>query len=301
MLRWYLVASEAHLNSKYVFYMDDFGTRTTCKGDTNATSPAHELSFALGGVIVASEHVDALSKNVQAFCKRWEVPALHGNKIRSQKGKFGFLKKDKARREAFFAELDQLVLDDRLIAHACVICRPGYRDRYLEKYHDGIRWAMSKTAFDISVERAAKLAMHGGRQLDVVYERTGKKEDRLLEGYFADLKVSGLGFCAENSKQYGPLTSAQFAGHLNVIWPDGKGNPLLQLADLFVHPVSQITCGKRNRAYEQLVDREMLLDFKHEDDAVGVKYSCYDGEYAKWKNLQKHTRDPKGSPEAVGV
>lgn len=45
----------------------------------------------------------------------------------------------------------------------------------------------------------------------------------------------------------------------------------------------------------------MLLDFKHEDDAVGVKYSCYDGEYAKWKNLQKHTRDPKGSPEAVGV
>lgn len=98
------------MNNKYVFYMDDFGTRTTCRGATNASSPAHELSFALGGVIVASEDVDALSKNVKAFCEKWEVPALHGNKIRSGKGKFGFLKKDAGRKEAFFIDLEQLVL-----------------------------------------------------------------------------------------------------------------------------------------------------------------------------------------------
>jgi hypothetical protein len=301
MLPHALLVSEANLNSKYIFYMDDFGTRTTCTGATDATSPAHELSFALGGVIVASEDVDALSAKVEVFCKRWGVPALHGNKIRSGKGKFGFLKKDADRKRVFFGELNQLVLDDRLIAHACVICRPGYRDRYIEKYPEGIRWAMSKTAFDISVERAAKLAIHGGRKLDVVYERTGKKEDRMVEAYFADLKGAGMGFCTENSKQYDPLTGAQFKDHLNVIWPDTKGNPLLQLADLFVHPVSQVTCGKQNRAYEQLVEHEMLLDFKHYDDAVGVKYSCYDGEYGKWKKLQKHTRDPEGSPEAVGI
>ncbi|MFM2391469.1 MAG: hypothetical protein RLZZ437_3024 [Pseudomonadota bacterium] len=270
------------MNKKYVFYMDDFGTRTTCKGATNASSPAHELSFALGGVIVAAENVDALSRNVKAFCEKWEVPALHGNKIRSGKGKFGFLKEDQNKKKAFFTELDQLVLDDRLIAHACVICRPGYRDRYLEKYPVGTRWAMSKTAFDISVERAAKLAMQCNRKLDVVYERTGEKEDRLLERYFSDLKAAGTGFCAENSKQYGPLSGAQFADHLNVIWPDGKGNYLLQLADLVIHPLSQITCGKKNRAYDQLVNQKLLLDFKHPHEAVGVKYSCYDGEYGAW-------------------
>lgn len=292
---------EANVNSKYIYYMDDFGTRTTCKGTTNATSPAHELSFALGGVIVASENVDALSKKVEDFCKKWKVPALHGNKIRSKKGKFGFLKKDDDRKKAFFAELDHLMLDDRLIAHACVICRPGYRDRYLMKYPDNIRWAMSKTAFDISVERAAKFAMQGGRQLDVVYERSGRKEDRLLDGYFEDLKVAGMGFCGENSKQYEPLTSAQFTDHLNVIWPDGKGNRLLQLADLVVHPVSQVTCGKYNYAYDQLIKHKMLLDFKHKDDSVGVKYSCYDGGYGNWNKPQKRTGDPKGSPEAVGV
>jgi hypothetical protein len=277
------MAPEVHLNKKYIFYMDDFGTRTTCKGSTNASSPAHELSFALGGVIIASEDVHALSDNLKAFCEKWGVPSLHGNKIRSGKGKFGFLKTDQEKKAAFFVDLDCLVLDDRLIAHACVVCRPGYRDRYLEKYRVGTRWDMSKTAFDISVERAAKLAMQDGRSLDVVYERTGVKEDRLLEGYFADLKTSGTGFCTQNSEQYGPLTGEQFTDHLNVIWPDGKGNPLLQLADLVVHPVSHVTCGKKNRAYDQLVHKKMLLDFKHEDKSVGVKYSCYDGDYGAWR------------------
>lgn len=266
--------------------MDDFGTRTTCKGAASVASPAHELSFALGGVIVASEDIDALSKNVIAFCEKWGVPVLHGNKIRSGKGKFGFLKRDEAKRAEFFSELDRLVLDSRIIAHACVICRPGYRDRYLAKYPDSARWAMSKTAFDISVERAAKFAMQSGRKLDVVYERTGEREDRLLEKYFADLKASGLDFCAENSKQYNPLTDTQFNDYLNIIWPDGKGNPLLQLADLVLHPISHITCGKQNRAYEQLIAHEMLLDFKHKDNAVGVKYYCYDDEYGAWMQAQ---------------
>ena len=273
---------EAILNNKYVFYMDDFGTRTTCKGGTNASSPAHVLSFALGGVIVAAEDVDALSKKVNDFCVKWAVPSLHGNKIRSAKGKFSFLKQDHKIKETFFLELDQLVLDDRLTAHACVICRPGYRDRYLEKHSDGTRWDMSKTAFDISVERAAKFAMQDNRSLDVVYERTGAKEDRLLEGYFASLKAKGLSFSTQNSAQYNPLTGVQFTDHLNIIWPDGKGNPLLQLADLIVHPISQVVCGKPNRAYDNLKKHEMLLDFKHEDAAVGVKYSCYDGEYGAW-------------------
>ena len=112
------MAPEDRLNSKYVLYMDDFGTRTTCRGATNASSPAHELSFALGGVIVASEDVDALSKKVKAFCKKWEVPAFHGNKIRSRIGKFGFLKKDEGKKATYFSKLEQLVLDDRLIAQA---------------------------------------------------------------------------------------------------------------------------------------------------------------------------------------
>lgn len=272
--------------------MDDFGTRTSCKGETNANSPAHQLSFALGGVIVAGENVDDLSEKVRVFCREWGIHSLHGNKIRAGKGSFGFLKKDTDKREAFFTELNELVLDDRLIAHACVICRPGYRDRYLNKYPDGTRWDMSKTAFDISVERAAKLAMKYGRQLNVVYERAGKKEDKLLEGYFASLKDAGMEFCSDSSKQYEPLTYENFKDHLNVIWADGKANPLLQLADLIVHPISHITSGKENRAYKQLLEKRMLLDFKLDDPTVAVKYSCFDGEYGAWQNSYKNSGNP---------
>lgn len=293
--------NEAQLSDKFIFYMDDFGTRTTCKGATTVDSPVHEFSFALGGIIVASEDVEALSKNVRQFCERWSVPSLHGNKIRSAKGKFGFLKGDPAKKEQFYTELEALVVDDRLIAHACVICRPGYRDRYLEKYPDTNRWEMSKTAFDISVERAGKFALGQGRKLDVVFERTGAKEDRLLEVYFAELKSKGMGFCADKSQQYDPLSNATFSELLNIMWSDGKSNPMLQLADLVVHPVCHVTSGKHNRAYEQLCNKKMLLDFKDQDHTIGVKYSCFDGTYGFWREPQKHTRDPEGSPVAVGV
>ncbi len=62
-----------------------------------------------------------------------------------------------------------------------------------------------------------------------------------------------------------------------------------------------VTCGKKNRAYDQFVKRRMLLDFKSEDGTVGIKYSCFDGDFGRWNDPQKHTRDPDGSPEAVGV
>ncbi|MER9333055.1 hypothetical protein NKJ06_03425 [Mesorhizobium sp. M0293] len=169
------------------FFMDDFGTRTMCKPGDALPMESHIFSFGLGGIIVPSEAVQALSDATIRFCKRWGVPELHGNKIRSGKGKFGFLKQDEERRNLFFEELEALIIDDRITAHACVICRPGYRDRYYEKHAEGSRWQMSRTAFDISVERAAKYARLAGRKLSIAYERSGAVEDRLIENYFEGL------------------------------------------------------------------------------------------------------------------
>ncbi|ASY61157.1 hypothetical protein SS05631_a47740 (plasmid) [Sinorhizobium sp. CCBAU 05631] len=109
---------------------------------------SHVFSFGLGGIIVPSEAVHEISSATNDFCTRWDVPVLHGNKIRGARGSFGFLKKAR-----FFQELEEVLIDDRIPAHACVICRPGYRDRYHDKHPEGVRWQMSRTAFDISVER----------------------------------------------------------------------------------------------------------------------------------------------------
>ena len=265
------------------FFIDDFGTRTMCKPGDRLPMPAHVFSFGLGGIIVPSEAVRSISDATLNFCGRWNVPHLHGNKIRSGKGKFAFLKKDEARRQSFFEELESLVTDSRITAHACVICRPGYRDRYYERHAEGSRWQMSRTAFDIAVERAAKYARLVGRRLSVAYERSGSAEDRLLESYFEGLVKNGTGFDAANSAIHKPLTQQELAETLLTIWPDGKSNPMLQLADLVVHPLSHRPTGLPNRAYDRLSANGQLLDQRGgADPAVAVKYSCYDEPYKTW-------------------
>ncbi|MBB3352646.1 hypothetical protein FHT70_002579 [Rhizobium sp. BK049] len=267
------------------FFMDDFGTRTMCKPDDTLPMEAHIFSFGLGGIIVPSEAVQELSDATIEFCKRWEVPELHGNKIRSGKGKFGFLKKDEERRNQFFEELEALIIDDRITAHACVICRPGYRDRYYEKHTEGSRWEMSRTAFDIAVERGAKYARLAGRKLSIAYERTGATEDRLIESYFEGLLKNGTGFDGENSSKHKPLTKDELAETLLTIWPDGKSNPMLQLADLVVHPLGHRPTGLKNRAYDRLSQARQIIDLRSGgDETIAVKYSCYDEPYKEWVN-----------------
>jgi hypothetical protein len=272
----------------FIFFVDDFGTRTMCKPEDELPMAAHVFSFGLGGVIVPSEAVSELSERTTSFCKAWEVPELHGNKIRSGKGKFGFLKKNKNQEDIdrtarFFAELEDILIDPRIIAHACSICRPGYRDRYYAKHDTASRWHMSKTAFDISVERAAKYANSKGRRLSVVYERTGETEDRLIEGYFKRMKSFGTEFNIETSASHAPLSPDELSETLISIWPDGKSNPLLQLADLVVHPLCHRPTGLANRAYNRLEAANQLIDVQTDDPTIAVKYSCYDERYKVWE------------------
>lgn len=258
-----------------------------CKLTDMLPMKAHEFSFGLGGVIVPSEAVQELSASTLAFCERWNVPALHGSKIRAGKGKFGFLKEDKVTKAAFMKELEDILVDDRITAHACVICRPGYRDRYHQKHPEGSRWQMSRTAFDISVERAVKFARSKGRKLSVVYERSGEKEDRLIENYFQRLKTVGTEFDVQNSSPHQPLTREQLAESLLSIWPDGKVNPMLQLADLTIAPLCHKPTGRPNRAYERLIETGQIIDARTDDPTIAVKYSCYDGPYEKWEDPEK--------------
>ena len=57
----------------------------------------------------------------------------------------------------FYEDLYQLLRAAPVTGLACVIDRPGYNARYREKYGRQ-RWSLCKSAFTISVERAAKYA-----------------------------------------------------------------------------------------------------------------------------------------------
>ena len=92
---------------------------------------------------------------------------------------------------------------------ACVIDRPGYNARYLEKYGRQ-RWSLCKSAFTIAVERAAKYARSIDCRLRVCHERCNKTEDGMLKGYYEELKRDGPPFDTSRSEKYRPLTGAEF-------------------------------------------------------------------------------------------
>jgi len=270
------------MTDRYVFYMDECGTLTSCKGDSNENSELNEFCFAIGGVIVPFEVTKNIIDTVKSFKQKWDIPNLHGSKIRGHRKPFRFLE-NKKNKKKFISELEKIIINSNVIVHACVICRPGYRDRYKKKYPDRSRWDMSKTAFEISVERATKFALNSERILDVAFEQSGRKEDEKIKGYFENLKKNGSSFSAENSKKYSPLTENHYNKYLGKIWSDGKRNELLNLADLVLHPIVSAGLGKDNRAYNTFVENKMLINYKNQDSNVAVKYSCFDGKYNKQK------------------
>jgi len=96
---------------------------------------------------------------------------------------------------------------------ACVVDRPGYNKRYLTLYGPR-RWKLCRTAFNIVVERAAKVAISRGSRLRVYAERSDKQTEAHFNEYFNAMRVNGLPFDANNSKKYQPLSKEQLQSTL---------------------------------------------------------------------------------------
>src|SRR5262249_9171562 len=111
---------------------------------------------------------------------------------------------------------------------------------------------LCKTAFSVVVERAAKYARSIGHRLRVLPERCNSKDDKILEGYYSDLKAGGLPFSGETSGKYAPLTSEQFRDTLYEFRPKQKSSPMAQLADIYLWPICMGGYHRSNRTYARL-------------------------------------------------
>jgi hypothetical protein len=156
--------------------------------------------------------------------------------------------------------------------------RPGYNARYLKKYGRQ-RWSLCKSAFNISVERAAKYARGIGCRLRVLPERCNKKEDRVLRTYYEELKTKGLPFAPETSDKYRPLTTAELSAILYEFKLKAKTSPMAQLADLFLWPMCMGGYRTDNRPYKRLLEDDKLIECElpYEDrEMLATKYYCFD-------------------------
>ncbi len=193
---------------EFALYLDDSGSRKP-----NPKDPAP--FFALGGVLIQRSNESIIENLLKDFKTRWNIPEdtpLHGNEIRARKKKFAWLEKlPQQEQERFLEDLTSTIVQCPILAHACVVSRQGYLNRYLEMYGQNT-WEMMKSAFCIVVERAAKYAaLHNGTVM-VYFEAAGKKEDRLLKQYFQELRSQGNPFDSAAQKNTPPCLKSIFLG-----------------------------------------------------------------------------------------
>ena len=263
---------------KYLLYFDDTGSRDP---DRNACIPRHDKMdcFGLGGILIKEEDIEAILQKHKSFCAEWNIDyPLHSSKIRGGQGKFGWLKKPE-NAGLFFPALEEFLLSLPFVGIACVIDRPGYVARYKESYDESL-WYMCKTAFCVLAERASKFADDHGRQLEILFEETGTREDRDIIQYVRILKREGTPFNPETSGVYTPLSAGDYR-RIILGEPRRKTKkvPMIQIADLVLYPMAKGGYDPNYRPYKKLKESGKLIDCLLTEDQIplrGIKYSCFD-------------------------
>jgi Protein of unknown function (DUF3800) len=263
------------MSEEFALFIDDSGSP---KPNLKDSSPY----FALGGILVKRKDEILIKNSIDNFKQRWNIPQdypLHGNEIRSKKRGFAWLGKlDKIESEKFMNDLTQLIVQNPIIVHACVISRSGYCQRYSEKYGEKT-WEMMKSAFSILVERCAKYTFENNGKMMIYYEKMGKKEDRLIENYFEELRQKGLPFDTNKSNKYFPLSVEELNTVLSGIEGKSKNRSELQIADLCLYPVVRSKDNPENKAFIALKENNLIIDQKLDIEQVssmGLKYYCFD-------------------------
>lgn len=261
------------------FYIDDSGTRHP---DHQAHEAHHGYDwFALGGVLIDDDQLPSANAQIAAFRLRWPqlgTAPLHSYEIRGRHENFAWLGNDAGVRNQFLGELEQLLFALPVIGIACVIDRPGYNHRYREKYGRE-RWSLCKTAFDVVVERAVKLASEKDRKLRIYVERCSKADDAVLRGYYNSLKDSGHSFDANAASIYNPLASVDYTHTLYEFRTKEKSSKLMQIADIYLWPMCIGGYDEGNRAFSALKKAGKLIDCVLPRELIaerGIKYSCFD-------------------------
>ncbi len=259
----------------YELYIDDSGSP---KPNPHDQTPY----FAMGGVLIDESNREHIEQRIEEFKTRWNMPLsvpLHGNEIRSKQKSFAWLgnlpQHELAR---FHNELTDMITGCPVIIHACVISRLGYCNRYLQQYNVET-WEMMKTALVILLERTAKFVARQNNAVRVIYEKIGRNEDRLIEGYFRVFRANGHPFNPGTASKYEPLSPEELGQRLIGIEGKTKKTQLLQLADLCLYPVAHGKGQPSNRALVAMQNAQMLVDSHIPEEfhtTEGIKYSCFE-------------------------
>ena len=258
-------------------FIDDIGSRESNK-EPNLQRRDGLDCFGLGGVMIDYQYINGVWKSYQDFCGKWKITyPLHSHEIRGGRDNFKWLKNPEIAAD-FMPDFTNFLCSLPVMGIATIIDRPGYVNRYHERYN-GDPWFMDRTALTILLERAAKYADSKGKHLRVFFEQCGKNEDRDLISCAKALKVTGMPFANANSN-YNGLVADDFKRIIRGD-PRGKTKKLaqIQIADIYLYPMAKGGYDSEYKPYKQLKQAGKIIDAvldSDEIDSLGIKYSCFD-------------------------
>jgi Protein of unknown function (DUF3800) len=231
--------------SDYIVYVDESGDHSLTSID--ADFPVFSLSFC---IVKKDDYIDTVVPSVQALkFKYWghDSVVLHEHEIRKSKGDFTFLLTDRTIREAFYEDLNQIIVDAPITIIASVIDKAKLKTKYPKP------WNPYELALHFCLERLLGFLTgmgQAGKRVHVVFECRGKAEDAQLELAFRRI-VDGANEWGWVNRDFSAMEfEPKFA-------KKAVNSTGLQLADLTARPIAIKTLRpeQSNRAYDVILTK----------------------------------------------
>lgn len=220
--------------NRYRLYVDESGDHVF----RNLELPAHRFLCLLGCWFRADDYLefhDALNQLKQTHLPHNpdEPVVLHRADMINRRGAFWRLRDDRAR-EAFDADLMDLIARSRFRIVAVVIDKKALQERYAVPSHP------YHLALGFLLQRYCGYLNHVNRTGDVMAESRGAVEDRLLKGSYSWVYTRGVWQTRAEFFQEA-LTTKELK-----LKPKSADIAGLQLADLLGHPIRHAILHEQN-------------------------------------------------------
>ncbi|WP_297338722.1 DUF3800 domain-containing protein [Pseudophaeobacter sp.] len=231
--------------SDYIVYVDESGDHSLTSID--ADFPVFSLSFC---IVKKTDYIGSVVPSVQALkFKYWghDSVVLHEHEIRKSKGDFTFLLTDKVVREAFYEDLNQMMVDAPITIVASVIDKLKLKAKYLtprNPYELALHFCLERLLMFLNDNGQT------GKRVHVVFECRGKVEDAELELAFRRI-VDGAMHWGWVKRDFSVMEfEPKFA-------KKSVNSTGLQLADLTARPIAIKTLRptQPNRAYDVILTK----------------------------------------------
>lgn len=209
---------------KFCLYLDESGDHGLTQ--INSGFPV----FLLCGILLSETDYPALRDNINAIKNEFwgnKHVIFHSRDIRKCNNEFAILF-DLDVKERFYERINNLISQNNYVVIASAIQKDEYIKRYgllsSGVYEIALSFIIERAIFFLDDVRAS------GKELEIIIEKRGKKEDKQLEEHFQRLLSRGTRYVnAERLKTY----------NLSIIFKGKKENINgLQLSDLIAYPIA---------------------------------------------------------------